>query len=139
MIWQKRIFLENDSFNAIVESLVESQRVFSDIDYVIEISDEIDWKDIESSIKINLYRIFQESLQNIYKYSQAKNVLLEITKSEKGILVIIKDDGRGFDTKKVREGIGLKNMQSRIKSLNGDLKIISGINKGTTIQIMIPI
>jgi signal transduction histidine kinase len=135
----KENFLENDSFNAIVESLVESQRVFSEIDYAIEISNEIDWKDIESTIKINLYRIFQESLQNIYKYSKAKNVLLEITKTDKGIQVIIKDDGRGFDTRKVREGIGLKNMQSRIKSLNGELKIISGINKGTTIQIMIPI
>ncbi|MCL9805914.1 sensor histidine kinase [Flavobacterium amniphilum] len=135
----KENFLENDSFKAIVESLVESQRVFSDIDYVIEISSEIDWKDIESSIKINLYRIFQESLQNIYKYSKAKNVLIEIIKTDKGLSAIIKDDGRGFDTRKVREGIGLKNMQSRIKSLNGELKIMSGINKGTTIQILIPI
>lgn len=128
-----------DSFTSIVDSLVESQRQFSGVNYVIEIDSAIEWNNVESTLKINLYRILQEALQNIYKHAKAQNVTIKITKKENMIVVEIKDDGCGFNDKKIKEGIGIRNMYSRIKTLKGTLKINSEIGGGTTIEIQIPV
>lgn len=53
--------------------------------------------------------------------------------------VILKDDGIGFNIKKNKKGIGIKNMTSRIEKLNGVFNIYSKLNEGTTIKIQIPI
>jgi signal transduction histidine kinase len=52
---------------------------------------------------------------------------------------MIEDDGAGFDVNKAKSGIGLKNMNSRIKEINGSLKITSQVNVGTTVYIEVPI
>ena len=88
---------------------------------------------------MHLYRIFQESLQNIHKYANAKNIDATITKRDNQIYVVIKDDGVGFDVKKTREGIGLKNMQSRIRTVQGNIEVQSSKGKGTQINLVIPL
>ena len=55
------------------------------------------------------------------------------------ICIAITDDGSGFDVNKSKKGIGIKNITSRVKEIQGVLKIKSEINKGTTITITIPI
>lgn len=131
--------LEKDSFQAIVNDLFEEYKNTTNIDFFIRIDEKIIWRKIDSAIKIHLYRIFQESLQNIYKYATASEVVLEIKKIEDEILISITDNGQGFDVAKIREGIGLKNMQSRIKIIGGIFNIDSVIGKGTSIKISIPI
>jgi two-component system, NarL family, sensor kinase len=54
------------------------------------------------------------------------------------ILMTINDDGSGFDINKIKAGIGLKNMNSRINEINGELSIVSKIDEGTTVKIKIP-
>lgn len=132
------IFAAKDSFKAIIEALFENQKSISDANYSVEIDDSISWENIDSPTKMHLYRIFQESLQNIYKYAKAKNVLAVINKIDNQINIEVKDDGQGFDVKKAKEGIGLKNMNARITAINGRIMFESEKGKGTTIKIYIP-
>ena len=132
------IFAAKDSFKAIIEALFENQKSISEANYSIEIDDKISWENIDSATKMHLYRIFQESLQNIYKYAKAKNVIASINKIDNQIAIEIRDDGKGFDVKKAKEGIGLKNMNARIAAINGTITFQSEKGKGTTIKINIP-
>ncbi|MGH2666538.1 MAG: ATP-binding protein [Flavobacterium sp.] len=134
----KDIFSGKDSFETIVDSLFEEQKSISEANYHLEIDTEINWDAVESTTKMHLYRIFQEALQNINKYAKAKNVRATITKLENRIHIEIADDGIGFDVKKTKEGIGLKNMQSRIKIVEGEIKVQSQKGEGTQIDIYIP-
>lgn len=91
---------------------------------------------IPNHLKINLYRIIQESLTNIDKYAQAKNVKVFIELKEKNLFLTIKDDGTGFNTLKIKNGIGLKNMNERTKESFGIFRVFSKPFKGTTIQCL---
>ncbi len=133
------IFTGKDSFKTIVSELFEQQKTNSGVDCALEIDDKINWDTVESNTKMHLYRIFQESLQNIYKYAKAKNIAASIALHNSTINVDITDDGMGFDVKKLKEGIGLKNMNSRVKVLQGTIDIESQIGKGTHINLIIPI
>lgn len=95
--------------------------------------------------ELNIYRIIQESINNITKHAKASRGMITIEKMEKSVKIIIQDDGKGIDEKKIKsyltssEGFGLRNMKERVKYLNGTLSINSIPNKGTTIIIIIPI
>ena len=54
------------------------------------------------------------------------------------IFIEIKDDGKGFNIAKAKKGIGLKNIQSRVKDIKGELKVSSQINLGSSFEILIP-
>ena len=73
------------------------------------------------------------------KSAKAKNVILDFSIKKTTLVVCLKDDGVGFDIKKVKKGIGIKNMKSRIQKLKGTLEIESKKKAGTTISIEIPI
>lgn len=136
----KDIFATKDSFKMIMEGLFEEQNELSTTTHFkLEINDAIHWDAIASIIKMNLYRIFQESIQNVNKYAKATEVIASITQFENEIHADICDNGVGFDTTKTKEGIGLKNMKTRMKSINGLLEVQSVINKGTHINLIIPI
>ena len=87
-----------------------------------------------------LYRVIQECVNNVLKHAQAKRLDISLMKSAEGIDITIEDDGIGYDTSSGRnkEGLGLQNIRSRIKYLNGSLEIDSRIGKGTLIVIHIP-
>ncbi len=132
------IFKDKDSFKVIVKDLFENHSIISNSKYKLEIDPDINWDKMDNNIKMNLYRIFQEALQNINKYAKAKNIACHIDKKNENIRVVISDNGVGFDINKSKEGIGLKNMKSRIKSLNGTIKIASEKKIGTNIILIIP-
>lgn len=128
-----------NNFIGIFNNLMEQQESVSDAKIECLIDREIIWDKIENNIKINLYRILQESLQNINKYAQAKSVRIEIKKAENQLSVSISDNGIGFAVDKKSKGIGLKNIISRTEACKGTIDIKSKINKGTTISIKLPI
>ena len=136
---RKESFETKDSFWLMLTELFENHCQMSGSFYKLDLDKNINWEKLNSNIKMNLYRIFQESLHNIYKYADAKNISGTIKKIENNLDVEIKDNGNGFDSNKSKEGIGLKNIQSRVSSLDGKLNINSEKNAGTTIQIVIPI
>ncbi|WP_146106941.1 tetratricopeptide repeat-containing sensor histidine kinase [Polaribacter porphyrae] len=98
----------------------------------------VNWATINKSIKRTLFLSIRESIQNAEKYANAKIVILDFTETKKEIILKIKDDGIGFDLKKQKSGIGLKNMKERIEDISGIFMIESEENKGTTLIIRIP-
>lgn len=93
---------------------------------------------VNEKLEIFIFRIIQEATNNIIKYANAKNVLIQLTEQEKNYNLIIEDDGVGFEKEKTIYGIGLKSIESRVDYLKGDLDISSKINEGTTISINLP-
>lgn len=94
--------------------------------------------ELSDVLKITLYRITQELLKNIIKHAQATDVIVQLTIEENEIILIVEDDGIGFDPSIYQKGIGIENIQSRAKYLNGSLDIDSTINQGSTFTIQIP-
>ena len=90
----------------------------------------------------NVYRIVQESLNNILKHSRAKNARITLERDVHEVQLKIEDDGCGFVTGKDGDsgkGIGLKNIAERVRMLGGKIKLDSQPEKGTRIEITIPI
>jgi len=77
-------------------------------------------------------------MQNIYKHAEAKHVKIDILREKDQIIIYIVDDGKGFDTTKSKKGIGLKNMNSRVKDVKGEILFFSELEKGTKVQVKIP-
>ncbi|MCF8304735.1 MAG: sensor histidine kinase [Bacteroidales bacterium] len=97
--------------------------------------------ELDKSQEIAVYRIIQELLNNIIKYSGAREVEITITGHTDMINIMIEDDGNGFDPAVLKQGKGngWKNIQSRLEILNGELDIDSHPGRsGTTIVIDIP-
>ena len=131
-------FISNASFTDLISSLVETQCNAYKLDFNTKIDQEIEWETLTNKTKIHIYRIVQESLQNIYKHAKAKYVKVKLRQEDNLISLYIIDDGVGFDNSKQREGIGLKNIKSRVEAINGKQNIETKINFGTTINIQIP-
>ncbi len=93
---------------------------------------------LSDDMKLNIYRIIQEQTTNIQKYAEAKNVTISIKDSNMFILLVIEDDGKGFDVKKKRKGIGISNMIKRAEAFNGSVEIKSKKGAGTSIIVSIP-
>jgi len=89
--------------------------------------------------KLTLYRIVQESLTNISKYSGASTVEFSITQIQQEVEVIIQDNGRGFDLNNMTTGYGLQGMRERILALSGHLEILTAIDQGCQIVARFPL
>jgi len=88
-----------------------------------------------------LYRIAQESLQNIAKHANAKHVSLELTFPDGAVVLTIADDGVGFDREAIRGqgGLGLIGMEERARLVNGKLSIAARPSHGTRIAAEVPL
>jgi signal transduction histidine kinase len=133
------VFSGSDDFETMIKALFIELNNNPKTEINIDIDPRIDWSLVDISIKMNLYRIFQEALQNINKYADASIVTITIAKSETGISIQIADNGKGFDVTQAKKGIGLKNIAHRAMELKGQLSIESEQNKGTKINLAIPI
>lgn len=136
---QSKVLREEQIFSSLIEELMEIQSQASNFSYIINYDKKFDWDLVDSKLKINIYRIIQESIQNINKYAKASDVFLTFKTLDKDhILIKIEDNGIGFNVNKKSKGIGLSNIESRTKEIKGKLKISSRINKGTIIELSIP-
>ncbi len=92
-----------------------------------------------------LYRIVQESLNNMGKYAQASHFELTIEKRSSRIFLVVKDNGKGFNVDNVlaqvsaERGMGLTAMAERVRILRGTLDVESATGKGTTIMVTVPV
>lgn len=97
-------------------------------------------KRLSPDVELGLYRIFQESMNNIVKHAKAKNVNVTLTYSHPNVIFIISDDGEGFDDQtRGTDGIGLLGMRERVMAMDGLIDIRSGRGKGTTIRVELPV
>ena len=85
-----------------------------------------------------VYRIVQESLTNTFKYAEATEVSIELKTTPKELNLTIKDNGKGFNSKQKRSGFGLKGMQERVATVNGQFRLTTSPGKGCCIEVRIP-
>lgn len=129
-------FVEGNDFNILLVNLIEVQKEISKTNFRYTEIPNCDWSSIQNIYKINIYRIIQEAILNVNKYSNAQNCEIKIEREGVDVLKIsIVDDGQGFDMQNVKSGIGLINMQERANSLNGCFYIESKIGLGTKIEV----
>lgn len=136
---KNEILSSKEDFFKIIEDLIKQKSTLGECEYAFNYNDKIDWDEINDAIKINFYRITQEAFQNIIKYAKASEVEVSIDLEDDQLFLTIKDNGIGFKPNEKRKGIGLKNMRSRTKKINGTIKIESQNKKGTTIVVSCPI
>ncbi|WP_405566504.1 ATP-binding protein [Polaribacter sp. Asnod6-C07] len=98
-------------------------------------------KRLENILEITLFRIIQELITNIIKHADAKNATINISLYDKNLNIIIEDDGKGFDIKKVNlnNGMGISSIKTRVEHLNGNFKVDSTLGKGSSIILDIPV
>lgn len=94
---------------------------------------------IDSETSINVYRIIQELVNNSCKHSKAKEILVQLSRNENQLEIIIEDDGLGYDELNIIKGMGLDNIRSRVNYLKGEMSIKSDPGFGTSTYIVIPL
>ncbi len=98
-------------------------------------------RDLPGDVALCLYRIAQESLQNVCKHSGAGIVNVNLERSDGGICLVVSDNGCGFDpsAEKTNESLGLISMEERIRAVSGTVTIDSVIGSGTKIEASVPL
>jgi signal transduction histidine kinase len=106
------------------------------IDFV---SDEIP-RSVDSETALCIFRVVQEGLRNLKKYSGAERGEVRLRMSGQRLDVTVRDEGRGFDLKELRrnEGLGIRSIEERANSLGGAYEIRSAPGKGTTLEVWVP-
>jgi signal transduction histidine kinase len=100
---------------------------------------------VPESIKILIYRVLQEAMNNVAKHSEAKNVKIALASIENEIELIVEDDGKGFSLgnisgpTKINSGMGLESMKERTELFGGKLIIEAHIGQGTKIRALWPL
>lgn len=96
---------------------------------------------IDHNIETVLYRIIQECVNNVIKHSQASKLDISMIHDKEGVSVTIEDNGKGFNVSdKINiDGIGLKNIKSRIQYLKGSIDIDSAPGRGTLVALFVPV
>ncbi|SNR58294.1 sensor histidine kinase [Flavobacterium sp. ov086] len=113
----------NSSINFAYKSTISSQKRYTE------------------KFEMKLYFIATELFNNIIKHSDAKNAEISLSEKHNLFTIIIRDDGKGFKTQKLKEveGFGLNRIRARIKKYKGTISIISKANEGTAIKIQVPL
>ena len=94
---------------------------------------------LTDDLKLNIFRIIQESTNNILNYASAKNISVSISEKDEILDIIVADDGVGFDVAGKRKGIGISNIIHRAESYSGTAEIKSKPGEGSIFAIKIPI
>lgn len=132
-------FVLINNFSAILNNFVLEQKSTFTTDISARIDRNIDWISVDNMLKVNLFRIVQESVRNAQIYSKANTILICVEQHENTILLSITDDGIGFNSKEKRKGIGLRNMETRAKELDAEFSLKSKIGEGTKIEVIFPL
>ncbi len=92
-------------------------------------------------VETTIYRVVQEALHNIAKHAKAKSASVQMSRVEDMVQLVIQDDGVGFGERKpvIGRSFGLAGMRERVGMLGGSVQVVSAKNKGTRIEITIPV
>ena len=136
---KSNILKTDNSFLGVIEEYVSNQSKVHGFECVINTEKDINWLAIDDKLKVTLYRIVQEAIQNVIKHASANKIDITFAKTAEMLNLNINDDGKGFNTLKGKKGIGLKNMESRILKHNGIFRINSKEGQGTSVNITVSI
>lgn len=122
------------AIQSFIDKVKDTCRLSFDYSYNIK-------KKINPQIETNLYRVAVELINNTIKYGQAKNIFINIKEKNNYIDFYFEHDGKGFDLEKVKKdgrGMGLHNLNNRIKVLNGQIQYITSPDAGVKVIIKAP-
>ncbi len=110
---------------------------------LVRVDIEGDEPELDDAVKITIFRIVQESLNNVIKHSHAANVNIKIDYRQQEVCILVRDNGAGFDMDLVqsrieRVSLGLAGMQERAMLMGGEVQIHSRPNYGTEVEARIP-
>ena len=95
---------------------------------------------LPSKYEVALFRLIQESVQNVMKHAEATEVTVKLEIKKDLVSVVVRDNGKGFDkTVKKTDSFGLVGMGERVDILDGELSIDTSIGKGTVVVIGVPL
>ena len=132
--------LEQFGLTSALKKLIETVDANSSI-FISEEVEEIDGL-LSKQQELGVYRIVQEAINNILKHSESPSALIVVKRESQSVVLSIKDYGKGFDwseKSKMRNSLGMKTLEERAKILNAEFNVDSGLKKGTTIYLKIPI
>jgi len=109
------------------------------IDFEFLTDEDVTKMNLSMDVRKNLYLIFKEATNNMVKYSGADKALFSITGEKNNLTMLIRDNGKGFDTAGPISGNGLKNMKKRADEMGGQFVINSKPGRGTTIELRIAV
>jgi signal transduction histidine kinase len=131
-------FSFEDLRSRIFNFIEKAKSAKEDVDFKFNVDESLQDLKFSSIVGINLYRTIQESINNVVKYADANEILVEVKNVSNKIQIEIQDNGKGFDIEKTDFGNGLHNMKKRIEEIDGTFEINSLIGRGTKIRFEIP-
>ncbi len=132
----------NDSPERVVSKMKEFAAEILDpldITYTFTGEENLQALKLDTPTRKSLFLIFKEAINNAAKYSRATAISIEFRKLAENLLVVIRDNGTGFDLQAASSGNGVRNMKERALSLKGKLDLKSESGNGTTITLSIPL
>jgi signal transduction histidine kinase len=128
--------LSNFGYTVAIRQLISAIEEANSIKIMLNAPDEMDSQSEE--VQYELHALTQELLSNTLKHAKATKVEIEI-EIDSDLTFRYRDNGVGFDTSKEFQGIGLKNIEERVKKLNGNLRLETGDKQGTYYLVTIPL
>lgn len=109
-----------------------------EIDFDFTVDENVYDVKLNMEARRDFFLVFKEAVNNAAKYSEANKVLIQLTMQHKKLVLVVKDDGAGFDIAEA-DGNGLGNMTKRADNMNGNVTIKSFKGEGTTVRLDIPV
>ncbi|ELR69209.1 hypothetical protein C900_05280 [Fulvivirga imtechensis AK7] len=125
----------NSALTDIIEDFVNKMIKARSISVTYEFYPKRQLENINKNIQIDIYRIVQELVTNAIKHGNPSEISIYLTKHDDYINLMVEDNGTGFANNRPADGIGLKNIRSRVLALSGQIVIDSIPGKGTTVII----
>ncbi len=122
--------MESEAFLQSIREIGENIQISTNMQFELRLPGVEDAEKISKELKLAIYRIIQEQVNNMHKHSGATRVKLVLRVKKDRVELSIEDNGVGIATEKKSRGIGLKNIENRVKMFNGSLDIISSPNQG---------
>jgi signal transduction histidine kinase len=120
-----------------VEDFIDKLNSTSDINFSLELV-EMDGR-FANDLEQAMFRICQELVNNSIRHGNCSNIYVQFINHGSSLVLMVEDDGVGYDENHISYGLGIKNIQSRVELFSGTVEIDSGLNKGTVTTIEIPL
>ena len=123
----------------LVPAIDRLARSFGESGLQVDVLANIGGERLPESVETTLYRIVQEAVTNVAKHAEANRLSVTLTRKGSSVVVIVEDDGKGFDAAGPSDGLGLLGMRERLALVGGTLRIETAADSGTTIAAEVPV
>ena len=130
---------KDSAFTSIISAYIDNVKTLSKEQITLQIHPKEEIDEVDENLKVELYKIIQELLTNALKHARATEIDIQLSVLNNSIKLLFEDDGVGFNQEKVKYGLGLQNLKDRLKIIEGNIFVNAFPNKGTVIDIDVPL